>query len=80
MISRHLYSYGYWGWWYFNGIEFRDEKVVFSSAYLPAGTYQYTYYLQPVIPGEFQINAGDGAAGILPEVFGRSAGEVLTIE
>ncbi|MCO5198691.1 MAG: Ig-like domain-containing protein [Anaerolineae bacterium] len=74
------YSYGYWGWWYFNGIEFRDEKVVFSSAYLPAGTYQYTYYLQPVIPGEFQVMPATARQEFFPEVFGRSAGEVLTIE
>jgi uncharacterized protein YfaS (alpha-2-macroglobulin family) len=74
------YSYGYWGWWYFNGIQFRDEKVVFSSAYLPAGTYQYTYYLQPVIPGEFQVMPTTARQEFFPEVFGRSAGEVLTIK
>jgi uncharacterized protein YfaS (alpha-2-macroglobulin family) len=47
------YRYGYWGWWYFTDIQYRDEKVVFSSDFLPAGTYQYTYYLQPLMSGEF---------------------------
>ena len=39
------YRYGYWGWWFFNRVEFRDEQVVFFADYLPSGTYQYTYYL-----------------------------------
>ena len=26
-----------WGWWWFSNIEFRDEKVVLYSTYLPAG-------------------------------------------
>ena len=26
-----------WGWWWFSNIEFRDEKVVLYSSYLPAG-------------------------------------------
>jgi hypothetical protein len=36
------YSDKGWGWWYFSHIELRDEKVVLSSDYLPAGTYVYT--------------------------------------
>jgi hypothetical protein len=25
------YRHGYWGWWYFNRIEYRDEKGEFTS-------------------------------------------------
>ena len=31
------------GWWYFTHTELRDEKIVLSADYLPAGTYVYTY-------------------------------------
>jgi uncharacterized protein YfaS (alpha-2-macroglobulin family) len=71
--------YGYWGWWYFNRIEFRDEKVVFYSEFLPAGTYQYTYFLQPVIAGEFQVIPATARQEYFPEVFGRSDGFLFTV-
>ncbi len=73
------YFFGYWGWWYFNQIEYRDEKVVFSSDFLPAGTYQYTYTLQTVIPGEFQVMPAVGYQEFFPEVFGRSDGMLFSI-
>ncbi len=74
------YSYGYWGWWYFDRIEYRDEKVVFLSEFLPAGTYQYTYNLQSVIPGQYQVNPATARQEFFPEVFGRSNGFLFEIE
>jgi uncharacterized protein YfaS (alpha-2-macroglobulin family) len=81
-ISRtdEQYRYGYWGWWYFDRIEYRDEQVRFLSQYLPAGTYQYTYYLQTTIPGEFQVMPTTARQEFFPEVFGRSEGLVFTVE
>ena len=73
------YQRGYWGYWYFNRIEFRDEKVVFVSDYLPAGTYQYSYHLQPIVPGEYQIMPTIAKEVFQMEVFGRSQGQILTI-
>lgn len=73
------YRYGYWGWWYFNRVEFRDEQVVFFADYLPAGTYQYTYYLQATIPGDYQVMPATARQEFFPEVFGRSAGFLFTI-
>ncbi len=73
------YQYGYWGWWFFNHIEFRDEKVVFHANFLPAGTYQYTYYLQTNISGEFQVMPAIAREEFFPEVFGRSDGMVFVI-
>ena len=80
-ISRtdEQYRYGYWGWWYFDRIEYRDEQVRFLSQYLPAGTYQYTYYLQTTIPGEFQVMPTTARQEFFPEVFGRSDGLVFTV-
>jgi hypothetical protein len=70
---------GYWGWWYFNNIEYRDEKVVFTSSFLPAGTYQYTYFLQTNIPGEFQVMPAIAYEEFFPERFGRAAGTQFAI-
>jgi hypothetical protein len=71
--------YRYWGWWYFNNIEYRDEKVVFLASFLPAGTYQYTYTMQTVIPGEYQVMPAVGYQSFFPDVFGRSDGMLFTI-
>lgn len=74
------YRFGYWGWWYFNRIEYRDEKVVFYSNFLPAGSYQYSYYLETTIPGEFQVRPAVAYEEFFPEVFGRSDGARFIIE
>ncbi|HSH01683.1 MAG TPA: Ig-like domain-containing protein [Anaerolineae bacterium] len=74
------YRYGYWGWWYFNQIEYRDEKVVFSATYLPAGTYQYSYTLRTPLPGRYQVRPTVAYQEFAPEVFGRSDGLVFEIE
>jgi uncharacterized protein YfaS (alpha-2-macroglobulin family) len=71
--------YEYWGWWYFNRIEYRDEKVVFLSNFLPAGTYTYSYTLQTNIPGEYQVMPAVGYQEFFPDVFGRSDGMLFTI-
>ncbi|MCB0006322.1 MAG: hypothetical protein KDE04_07695, partial [Anaerolineales bacterium] len=79
-IENQDYRYGYWGWWYFNNIQFRDDRVVFLSNYLPAGTYQYTYFMQATIPGEFQVRPTVAREVYFPEVFGRADGLVFTID
>jgi hypothetical protein len=73
------YRWGYWGWWYFNRIEYRDEKVVFLADFLPAGTYQYTYYLQTNIPGDYQVMPTFAREAFFPEVNGRANGLLFTI-
>ena len=73
------YRFGYWGWWFFNQIEYRDEQVVFLANFLPAGTYQYSYFLQATIPGEYQVRPTFARQTFFPEVNGRSAGLRFTI-
>ena len=73
------YRYGYWGWWYFNRIEFRDDRVVFLSEFLPAGTYQYTYFLNTTIPGTYQVRPTFAKEEFFPEVNGRSDGMLFTV-
>ncbi len=71
--------FGFWGWWHFESIEYRDEKVVFTSSFLPAGTYQYTYYLQTSIPGDYQVMPALAYQEFFPETFGRSEGKLFSI-
>ena len=71
-------SYG-WGWWYFSNIDFRDEKVVMNSSYLPAGTYEYVYTLRTGLAGVYNVIPATGREFYFPEVFGRSAGMTFTI-
>jgi uncharacterized protein YfaS (alpha-2-macroglobulin family) len=71
--------FGFWGWRYFSNIQYRDEKVTFLSQYLPAGTYQYSYYLDAVIPGIYQVRPATAREQYFPEVFGRSDGLIFTI-
>lgn len=73
------YRYGYWGWWYFNQIEYRDEQVLFLANFLPAGTYQYSYFLQATIPGVYQVRPTFARETFFPEVNGRSAGLIFTV-
>lgn len=79
-IDRSRYTHGYWGWWFFERIEYRDDRVVFLSNFLPAGTYQYSYYLETPIPGSYQVRPAVAYEDFFPEVFGRSAGLGFTIE
>ncbi len=69
-----------WGWWYFSNIEFRDEKVVLYSTYLPAGTYEYVYSIRAGLVGEYNVIPPTGYEFYFPEVYGRGAGSSFTIE
>ena len=72
-------SYG-WGWWYFSNIEYRDEKVVLYSDYLPAGTYEYVYTIRAGLPGVYNVIPPTAYEFYFPEVYGRGAGSLFTIE
>ncbi len=78
--TDEAYLPGYWGWRSFNSIEFRDEKVRFSAEYLPAGSYQYTYFLQAAIPGRYQSMPAAARAEFFPDIFGRSSGLLFTVD
>ncbi|NDJ86707.1 MAG: hypothetical protein GYB66_12540 [Chloroflexi bacterium] len=73
------YGYG-WGWWWFSKTEFRDEKVVMYSTYLPPGTYTYSYTLRLGLAGEYNVIPTTGYEFYFPEVYGRSEGMLFTIE
>ncbi len=68
-----------WGWWNFEHVELRDEKVVLSAGYLPAGTYEYVYLVRASTPGEYQTIPPIGYQFYFPEVYGRGAGSLFVV-
>lgn len=72
-------AYWYWGWWYFEQIELRDNQITLNAEYLPRGRYTYTYQVRASTPGTFQTMPTVGSSFYFPEVFGRSNGGVFII-
>jgi len=69
-----------WGWWYFTHTELRDEKVVLSADYLPAGTYVYTYLTRASAAGTFKVIPPTASEFYFPDVGGRGAGSVFVVK
>lgn len=68
-----------YGWWWFSQIELHDEKAVLFAAYLPKGTYEYTYLIRASLPGEYRVIPTNAYEMYFPEVFGRSDGALFKI-
>lgn len=68
-----------WGWWLFTNPQVYDDRVRWVVDYLPAGTYELTYRLDPFIAGEFRLLPARAWQYYFPEVEGRSAGSMITI-
>jgi len=58
----------------------RDEQVNLYADFLPRGTYVYTYQIRASLAGEFQTMPAHAYAFYFPEVFGRTAGTLFTVE
>ncbi len=63
-----------WGWWFFDHIEFHDERAVIYASMLPPGIYEYVYVIRPSIAGEFNVIPPVAQALYFPEVYGRGDG------
>jgi uncharacterized protein YfaS (alpha-2-macroglobulin family) len=74
------YLYEGWGWWVFDHIELRDEKVVLSASTMPPGTYEYVYLVRALIPGTFQVIPPTAWELYFPEVSGRGSGSIFVVE
>jgi uncharacterized protein YfaS (alpha-2-macroglobulin family) len=68
-----------WGWWYFNHVEMRDEKLALSATELPPGTYVYTYLVRASTAGEFRTIPPTAQEFYFPEVYGRGDGSLFTV-
>jgi uncharacterized protein YfaS (alpha-2-macroglobulin family) len=69
-----------WGWWLFNEPQIRDDSILFSADFLPAGTYVLTYTLTPLQAGEFSVLPAHAWQALFPEVQGTSAGMAVEIK
>lgn len=75
-----MLTYDGWGWWYFEHAELRDERLVLSASYLPAGTYVYTYVVRASTPGVFRVIPPTAQEFYFPEVYGRGAGSLFEVK
>jgi alpha-2-macroglobulin len=69
-----------WGWWFFDRVELRDEKVVLSTGFLPAGSYEYVYLARAAAPGVYQVIPPTAWELYFPEVYGRGDGSLFVVE
>ncbi len=68
-----------WGWWLFNAAQIYDDHISWTASYLPAGTYDLTYTLTILQPGEYHLIPAHAWMLYFPEVQGNSAGGLLEI-
>ncbi len=76
---RRPYDEG-WGWWLFTQPRIYDDHVSWASAYLPAGTYELTYLLTVLQPGEYRVLPARAWMFYFPETQGNSAGSIFTVQ
>jgi uncharacterized protein YfaS (alpha-2-macroglobulin family) len=69
-----------WGWWFFSIPQVYDDRIAWAVDSLPAGTYELTYTLVILQPGEYRVLPARAWQFYFPEVQGTSAGEVFEIE
>jgi uncharacterized protein YfaS (alpha-2-macroglobulin family) len=55
------------------------NDVRFYANALPRGTYIVTYEARASVAGEFQVMPTHAFAAVMPDIFGRSAGQRLTV-
>jgi uncharacterized protein YfaS (alpha-2-macroglobulin family) len=75
---RDPYAKG-WGWWLFNEEQIYDDHIAWTADYLPAGTYELTYTLVILQPGQYQTIPARAWQLYFPDVQANSAGEVFEI-
>jgi len=69
-----------WGWWLFNQPQIYDDHIAWTAENLPAGTYELTYTLLLLQPGEFRVLPARAWQLYFPETQANSAGSVFTIQ
>jgi len=59
--------------------ESHDDRLFLFVENLPAGVYEYEYYLRALVPGEFQHLPARAEESYFPEIFGRTSGDLITV-
>jgi uncharacterized protein YfaS (alpha-2-macroglobulin family) len=75
---RSPYANG-WGWWFFSAPQSYDDHISWTAEMLPPGTYELTYTLVNLLPGEYRVLPARAWQYYFPEVQGISAGELFAI-
>lgn len=73
----------YGWWWHWNWFEhqnLRDERAEVFTSLLWDGVYDYTYTARATSPGRFVAPPAKAEEMYSPEVFGRSANDVVIVE
>lgn len=65
--------------WYFNHIEYHDDKVAMFAEYLPAGVYELMYRVRSTVPGTFHHLPAQSYQMYVPDVSGHSEGGWYTV-
>jgi uncharacterized protein YfaS (alpha-2-macroglobulin family) len=69
-----------WGSWYFHQPELYDDHITWSADHLAPGTYELTYTLEILQPGQYRVLPAQARQAYFPDVQGNSAGEVFEIK
>ncbi len=75
-VARGVWWYG--PWWDHQNL--RDDRAEAFSAYLSAGTYDYSYVARATTPGTFVVPPARAEEIYSPETFGRSASDIVIVE
>jgi hypothetical protein len=75
------YRYGWWWWgtWYEHQ-NMRDERAEAFTSLLWDGVYNYSYVARATTPGTFVVPPAKAEEMYSPEVFGRSASDLVIVE
>lgn len=79
--TTRIWDEQYWqsGLWRFSHRELRDDMFFAFADELPAGVYQLTYLVRATTPGTFHERPARVFEMYFPEVFGQTAGKLVTI-
>jgi len=77
--ARAKYGWWWWGPWYEHQ-NMRDERAEAFTSLLWDGVYQYSYIARATTPGRFIVPPTKAEEMYSPEVFGRSASDVVVVE
>ena len=74
-------SYGWWWWWtWYEHQNMRDERAEVFTSLLWDGVFEYTYVARATTPGTFVVPPAKAEEMYSPEVFGRSASDLVIVE
>jgi alpha-2-macroglobulin len=72
----------FWWWWgpWYQHQNLRDERAEAFTTLLWDGVYDYTYIARATTPGTFVVPPSKAEEMYSPEVFGRSASDIVIVE